>query len=377
MGLKARVIKIRCYFLNEWYETHKSLINYIDQTDHEYELTHPQYGIVKGQIESMVVRHDDRLQTAEIDLTFIENMRGIIDTVFAPPVDSWTESAFQWGQDELTNKMFRDVPDNWDFYYQVVYPEMTLFEQFTGLSRAAQAYVKQADAYVAGLKASLNKIDNPANSLVSSISYATNLPGVVIGTLAKTVERYALLYSSLISSPTRFLSSFNSGVGALENAFASFSKYTKIARAQRAAVELGSILKADQITSQAQKRAASVKTFSILGRAQKQIVAQEPVLSITEIEAALAIARGSLQEAIETDRTMQSLKDLAAVLTDHVIQIKKERPPIMLVSIDNNLPLHLICLKYGLPYSDAEQLLAINHIKHPSFVSGEVNVYVG
>ncbi len=49
----------------------------------------------------------------------------------------------------------------------------------------------------------------------------------------------------------------------------------------------------------------------------------------------------------------------------------------MLVSIDNNMPLHLICLKYGLSYNDAEQLMGINHIPHPNFVSGEVNVYVG
>ncbi len=329
MGQKARVVKIRCYFLNEAYENHKELINHLQTTAAGYELTHPKYGIIKGQVETMVVRHDDREETAEVDLTFVEEMRGVIDVQHRPSVDSGTEEAFQAGQDELTDSMTADIEDELGTDAAVIIETeelddtLTLYEQFTGLSRAAQAYVKRVDAYVAGLTASLNQIDNPANSLVSTISYGTNLPGVVIGALARTVERYALLYSGLTSSPTRFLSSFLSGVGGLEDAFDLFGKYTRIAKAQRAAVSLGSILKEAQVTSQDQTRAAAIQTFSALGRPQKQIVAQELTLSITEIEAALAIARTSLHEAVESDRTMQSLKDLAAVLTDHVIQIKR------------------------------------------------------
>jgi len=66
---------------------------------------------------------------------------------------------------------------------------------------------------------------------------------------------------------------------------------------------------------------------------------------------------------------------MAAALTDHVIAIKKSRPALVAVQIDTPMPLHLICLKYGLSYNDAEQLLAINRIRHPSFVTGEVLVH--
>lgn len=383
MGQKARVIKIRLYFLNENYENHKGLINYLDQTDHLYELSHPQYGLVKGQIESMVIRHDDRLQTAEIDLTFIETLRGIIDTVYFPPADAGTEEAFITGQEELTDELTNDIEDllgidGADLIAQDLNPtKSTLFEQFSSLSKDAANYVKKADRFVAGLNSTLKEVTSPANSLVSTITYATNLPGVVIGALAQTVERYALLGIAAMTAPDRFLYSFLTGVATLEDAFPDFSKHIRIAKAQRASVEIASIFRADQANNDKQRQAASVKTFSLLGKPQKRIEATETILTITEIENTLARVRAALQTAIDDARGMQSLKTMAAVLTDHVIEIKKTRPPLITVNIDNTLPLHLVCMKYGFSYNEADQLLAINRIRQPNFVSGEVQVYAG
>lgn len=382
MGQKARVIKIRCYFLNEWYETHKSLINYLDLPGHTYELSHPKYGIIKGQIETMVVRHDDREQTAEIDLTYVEHLRGIIDTVFNPPVRAWIVEKFDEGQLELQEKLTKDI---WDQYLEdfnellkeIDPTETELFKQFSGLSQKAQDFVKGVDRYVGRLKSTLNQIQSPANSLVSTITYDTNLPGVVIGSLAGAVERYALLYNTTKDAPDRFLQSYRNGVAELEDAFDDFSEYTGIAKTQREAVEIGAILEEDQARDSAYRQSAKVKSFSPLGRPQKSIEEMERLLTITEIDNALAIVRADLQTAINYAREMQSLKSMAAALTEHVIQIKKSRPPLKAVEIDNAMPLHLICLKYGLSYNDAEQIMAINRIRHPNFVTGEIQIYGG
>jgi prophage DNA circulation protein len=382
MGQKARVIRIRCYFLNEAYENHKGLINHLETTGALYELIHPKYGIVNGMVESVVVRHDDREKTAEVDLVFAEQFRGRVEPQYQPSVDSGTEEAFQTGQDELTDSLSNDIAETYGadagvILQQTVSAEESLLSQYSGLSRQVRAYVKSVDTYVGKLKATLNEITNPANGLVSSISYATTLPGVVIGSLAAAVERYATLYESLKSAPSRFLDSFSSGVEELEDAFESFEKYTRIAKAQRAAVELGSMLKTDQAASQALTQALSVDSFDSLGRLQKQSAETDSILSVLEIETALAAVRTSLQEAVGLDRTMQSTKTLAAVLTDYVIEMKKDQPKIETVALDNAMPLHIVCMRYGLSYNYAEQLLAINTIKHPSMVSGEVNVYVG
>ena len=383
MGQKARVIKIRCYFLNDNYENHKTLINWLAMIDHDYELTHPQYGLVKGQVDSMVVRHDDRLETAEIDLTFVEQMRGVIETVFSPPVDSGTEEAYIAGQDELAQEMESDIrealgADGTTLLEQELDETKTTFlEQYSVIARPVQEYVKKVDVYVAGLKARLNQISNPANGLASSISYATNLPGQVTRALAQMVERYAIGCNSLLAAPDRFLFSFTTGIREIEEAFEDFGKYTRIAKSQQAAVSIGSVFKNDQLNYQAQRQASQVATFGILGKPQKKIEAPDAILTVTEIENALALVRTYIQASVNESRGMTSLKVLATVLTDYVIEIKKTRPPLVSVSIASTMPLHLICLKYGLPYNDAEQLVAINRLRNPSFITGEVQVYAG
>jgi len=70
MGQKAREIKFRCYFYNETYELHTSVIALLDYHG-LLELHHPKYGIIQGMVESMSIRHDDREETAEIDITFV------------------------------------------------------------------------------------------------------------------------------------------------------------------------------------------------------------------------------------------------------------------------------------------------------------------
>jgi prophage DNA circulation protein len=384
MGQKARRVKIRCYFLNEQYEGHKELINHIGQTGHTYELTHPKYGIIKGQVESMVVRHDDRELTAEIDLTFIENLRGLIEISSILSVAAGTEEAFQDGQTELTEELTADIWDELGAYADEILAATeldadaeTLLEQFSGISRSAWEYVARVDEFVGGLRSTLNQITNPANSLTSIISYATDLPGVVIGALAKTVERYAIAYNSLSSAPDRFLDSFGTGIDELvESSHESFGKYVRIAKAQRAAVEVGASFAADEQVYQAQAQTAQTATFDALGRPQRTIEPTEAMLTIMDIETALALVRTEIQTAVDEARGMQSLKTLAAALTDHVIEIKMTRPALKKVVVDNETPLHLLCLKYGLPYNDAERLVTINKLRHPSFVSGEVQVYV-
>lgn len=381
MGQKARVIKIRCFFLNERYGFHKALIDYIRETNHAYELTHPQYGLIKGQIESMVVRHDDREETAEIDLTFVENLPGAIETAWAPSVSAGTEEAWITGQGELALKMARDIQDEFPSDFDELLGEIdpslpTLFEQYSGLTKTARAYVKQVDQYVGRLKETLNEIVSPANSLVSTTEYADNLVGVTLSSLAGAIERHSILYSTLSDAPDRFLNNFRTDVAGIENEFEDFGKYTTIAKSQREAVDLGAILEEDQAKYQAAQQSAEVAAFSPLGRLQKDISDTEQILTITEIEGALATVRSDLQESIDAAREMQSLKTLASTLTDYVITIKKSKPPLVTVRIDNAMPLHLICLKYGLAYNEADQLMAINRIRNPNFTSGEVQVYV-
>ncbi|MDP2166780.1 MAG: hypothetical protein Q8J64_00425, partial [Thermodesulfovibrionales bacterium] len=103
------------------------------------------------------------------------------------------------------------------------------------------------------------------------------------------------------------------------------------------------------------------------------------ILDVTELERSLSEVRSYLQEAVDDSRDMPSLKELALSLLKHVNTVKLEREKIISVDVGANpLPLHLICLKYGLSHDYAERILKINpHVSNPNFVTGEVNIYAG
>jgi hypothetical protein len=210
------------------------------------------------------------------------------------------------------------------------------------------------------------------------ITYPSTLPGIVIGTIARTLERYVSLYDTLRTSPTRFLSSLKGSFTSLADDAeeSGFSKYVTIASAQRRALETAYIFRDDEDSRDVVKRLESTPSFDALGNYVKPGSTEE-ILTVDEIETILADVRTDIQEAVDLSRNMTSLKSTAADLLFHVNEIKLERDKITTVTTQNTLPLHLLCLKYNLPYNYADRVNSINRIKNPSFTpAGEVKIYV-
>jgi prophage DNA circulation protein len=386
MGQKARVIKIRCYWYEETYETHKDFVKHLTKKD-PFELLHPKYGLMKGSIDSIVIRHSDLKRTAEVDITFTQ---GLISKDQAEPkyvnkgaVDWGIEEDFATGQTELIEELGDDARDLLgteakEVLSTVLDPAKGLIGQFTNISAQAREYVKKAEGLVTDLTGTLSTITNPADSLLAMIAYPSTLPGIVIGTIARTLERYVSLYDTLRTSPTRFLSSLKGSFTSLADDAeeSGFSKYVTIASAQRRALETAYIFRDDEDNRDVVKRLESTPSFDALGNYVKPGSTEE-ILTVDEIETMLADVRTDIQEAVDLSRNMTSLKSTAADLLFHVNEIKLERDKITTVTTQNTLPLHLLCLKYNLPYNYADRVNSINRIKNPSFTpAGEVKIYV-
>lgn len=386
MGQKARAIRIRCYWYEETYETHRDFIKHLEKKG-TFELLHPKYGLIKGSIDSVSIRHDDRKKTAEVDISFTE---GLITKEGAEPkyvnkgaVDWGVEEGFATGQTELIEELGADVRDLLgteakEILSTVLDPAKGLVEQFTGISAQAREYVKKAESLVTDLAGTLSTITNPVDSLLAMITYPSTLPGIVIGTIARTLERYVSLYDTLRTSPTRFLASLTGSFTSLaaDAEDSGFSKYVTIAFAQRRALETAYIFRDDEDSREVVKRLEQAPSFDALGNYIKPESTEE-ILTVDEIEEILADTRTDIQEAVDLSRNMTSLKSTAADLLFHVNEIKLERDKIMTVETQDTLPLHLICLKYGLPYNYANRVESINRIKNPSFTpAGEVKIYV-
>jgi len=371
MGQKARKITIKCYFYNEHYYEHFSFIEHLKKRT-LFEFVHPKYGLIKGRIKSVAIKHDDRKETAEVDISFVEHMRGEIEPKKEPEVVGETESAFTNGQSELQDDARKNFLDK------------------------ARDFMAQIEKYKRRFDSILKDVANPASSLINMVNYATDTPGEFIGSIAKCVERYAELYNTLKDAPTRFLGSLQSATEELASAFESFfdeeyrarssaekeaaqfaGEYARAMGAMMMALQAAYMYKADEQKRNMQRQREQTKSFDSRGNYTAQ-APQGPIMSIDELELSLAIVRQSIQRSVDEMRGIESLKAMARTLQEHVDKIKLERERIITVNIDGVLPLHLVCLKHSLPYNYAERILTINpQIKNPNFVSGEVRIYAG
>ena len=388
MGQKARTVNIRCYFWDDGshltYNDHIELVKHL-KNKALVDLVHPMYGSMSGMIERVSVRADDRELTAEVDITFVEQLRQDLYERENEDVEAAADQAVIDAQDEQMEQLEDEAQDELgaeatEITSQELDPEQDILEQFSGVSQKARAWIKQVDAAVAAFEGALNDVTQPVNSLISTISYGTKLPGRVIGSIARMVDRYVTLYKTATTAPSRFLRNLRSAVDNLISQFA-FSPRMKAriraAVATQGAHAVAQYYATDEKQRQVLRRLEKQKAFDMQGRYLNPPVA-EPVYTVNELEASILISRDMLQEAIDSEggRNITALKAMARILLDHVNIIKLEREKIITVTLDNPMPLHIVCLRYGLDYHYAERLVAINRIPRPNFAGGSLQIYM-
>jgi prophage DNA circulation protein len=377
MGQKAHTIRVKCYFWDdaeqETYADHIDLIDSLEEKE-LIDFVHPKYGLLKGKIESIVVQHDDSIRKATLDISFVEQMRGTLEDATESSVLSATEDAYQNGQDEQEQLLETDIKDalptaDSGVATKILDADTGLLAQLQEFSGQARSFVGAVENYLSTSQAGVNQELSPINSLQATITYAENLPGRILGSQSGAVEKIARLFDSLWNSPRQFLSQLDSAFGDLQNSYVNLGKaaagqsaaevmqkHLTITCAQRLALEAAAIYTADQ-------------QASLDGDSDFQ------VMNIRELEDTLAIVRARIEAAVEIARDMDSLKIMAAALLTQVNSVRLQREKMIKVTLDNPMPLHLVCLRYGLPYTDAERLVKVNNIKQPNFTDGEVSVY--
>jgi len=380
MGQKPHTIRFKCWFWDDAeqqsYDTHTLLLDALKEKS-LLDFVHPKYGLMQGKIMSIVVQHDDQERCASLEINFIEQGRVNLEVAAPTPVQAAVEDAYITGQVEqeelLSSDIAEAIPEDSGAVSKALDSAMGLLDQAQEYSNKMRAFVGAVDGYIAVAESVVNQVMSPGNSLQATITYAANLPGRILGPIAGAVEKVALLYTSLKNFPGQFIDNLDDAFDDLLDAFDEFAgdhndttgaatvmrDCLEIACAQRLALEAAAIYDTDNTVA---ADPLSDPDFQ--------------VMNINELEATLAIVRTRLEAAVEKAREMDSLKTMAVALLNHVNNVRLEREKMQAVVLDNAMPLHLVCLKYGLPYQDAERLIRVNNIPNPNFTAGEVMVYV-
>lgn len=393
LGLKARTIKVRCHFWDEGdhrtYDNHVTLIDYLKKKT-GFELLHPEHGLLNVQVESVDIHYDDSESAVTVDISFVED--GFAGTWPAPAADvtSSVESSFLASVDEQLTQAESDLNDTGLDTVQELAEGTPILSQLKRASAYDRQVAGEIDGYITRLNNIGSEIPQPVNSLTATINFATTLPGRLIGTLTRCVERVARTHDALLTNPGRFIASLDAAFTRLIAAADSLSgnrtaagnaartilvRHLTIACAQRHGLEAAYCYAEDETSRQLVRRAEKAPSFDSLGR-HIAPTAAPPLMNARDLEESLARVRTRLQEGVAVARSLESLKEMALALQEHVSTVKLEVERIVTVEIDGVLPLHILCLRYGLPYNYAERIRTLNpDLANPSFVTGSVRIY--
>ena len=426
MGRRARSIRVRCYFIGERYSAHRELLAALDSLD-AADFQHPVYGLLTVRIESVSVRHDDRLETAEIDLVLVEDgltEGGQADDSAVAGGEASAEEIGRDGLEEVSESWGDDLReslglDGENILSRVLDSGGGVLEQFGDLTGTAREYVGRVDQVVGVFNSTLGDLVLPASSWLSTMTFAQNLPGRVLSAVTGVTGRYGQVFESLLGSPSRFLDSYGRSIGDLIDrvlpvsggtvststrqtrrpAALAASTHLRTALASTAAIQAGvrtaGVLDRDRRVRREYRRLAAVPSFDRLGRyagsgarrtaedTATRAVAEPgdsgsrtaAPLTVREIESALVTVRSMLQESVDAKRQAKAPNKLAALLVEQAKEAKADGERLINIRLDGPTPLHRICLNSGLTCRDAERLLAVNRIPRPNRTEGSLDVF--
>jgi len=391
MGFKARTVSFKAYFLDDTYDDHIVLLQKLLTAKTDRVFYHPAYGELIGDVEKVSCRHDDSERSAVLDITFVE---GLIEKFGKAETDKAS----------IANAVRAQAKIAATSRYSKLKDMMGRVSTIYGKAKQFQTQITNKLTEAAGKFENLmNEVSNPATSFTSFLNFATGLPGRFTMAVAQAVERYSVAYATLKSAPATFMRKLSEAGAELSAAFAGFGAGSaggaaagdivyailKMSFAEQMALAAADVYAADQKlrteTSAAEKTGVVdaagqfVVKQSEAAETDDDTVTPPDMMSVQELEETLALSRTALQSAVDAARAggfdPQPYKNMAAILTAYVDEIKLERERIVQVTVDVPTPLHLICLRYGLSYAAAPRIMTINNIPNPNEVCGTINIY--
>jgi prophage DNA circulation protein len=390
MGQHARTVQVRAWFIDDDYPNHIKLLEKLRTPNGHRAFQHPLYGLLYGDVERVSVHHDDTIQTAVVDITFVED--GIV---------SASPATLKIVTDAVTAASVQGATSRWA---KLTAALSAAESKYRAVKQSVTAYENKLTAAAATCTNTLSALSNPAASFTSMLNLVSGLPATVITAAAQAAERYSVAYQTLKNTPATFIASLNTALRSFDNSFSASGSSNPAASEAAAIVQTvitlscsealanatADVLNQEQQLRDSAKNAEQASPVDSSGNfvpsadnsdetSSSDSTVVSNLMTNTDMERTLATARTYLQDAITAARNNgfnpQPYKDMALALEEHVNSIKLERENITQITLDQPMPLHLVCLRYGLPYRMAERLLTINDIPDPNRVSGTINIY--
>lgn len=374
MGVNAELLRFSCVLTNDDYkENYQALRNwFLSYFATPIELIHPDHGTLNGFPQNVSFNNDRRKRFAQFDFEF--KIAGIQPDIqdFTDPTEVCDEEAKAVNvevQAALAEEMQRagvpDVPgDDW-----------SLLDYWGAMGDAARSFASGVSGALGRIQGVIETVKAPLDALNTTIDYVDSLSGSLTGSLQRFCDSLTALGRKAGSS---------SGTSVLASIFterlASFIDTPVYASLATIAASTLACETARQISEDEVKMGESIAAESVVSddAVGKPIAADtiEPFIMTPEtLENSLAAVREFINRVLPVSKSPGRLKKMAATLTESILKLKMEYMTTRTVKVEYETPLHKILLDNGLNYKAAERVCALNNVKNPTFMKGEVLVY--
>lgn len=342
---------------------------------------HPVYGTFQCMVEAVSAKYDQRIDTAEVEFTLIEDSQDW-GVVYRPNA---ADIALRTTQASLDDGVCPDLdPGGVCRDIGVVWPEHLDDPSWLDKVYALQLGNK-VNAYVASVAKQLGKIDalrlaiaSPLTAAFNAFAFATSLPGQVARRIAMLCD---VMSGSSLDAPDPVLAvqRLVHDLDALGDAFRGtpVEGAVRVLGAMTGARMAASVMAADEERLHAQVALEASTTFDVYGNHVGRTITPASIPATPDQIGRMVVAvRSLLGTARDYTSAPASLEEMTLVLQqqyrDRLVRFETLRE----ITVARPTSLHLLCREHGLPYNAAERLVRLNQIRNPNFVEGTVRLYV-
>lgn len=375
MGVNPEAFRFSCIITNEDFDKnyislHDWFLSYFPEP---VELYHPDFKkILYGYPSNVSHVVDGRKRYAEFEFDFeIAGLQKETQAFLNPTYVTYDEAkeANADVQAALADEMQKaGVPD-------VEGSDWSLLDVWGALGDAARAFASGVQSAMAKIQGVIATVKAPIDAINTTIDYMGTLSGTLTGSLQGCCDSF----TGLARRATKSKSSTAVLAANMSDMLATLAGSPVYAAFATLAASTLANETAKQISDDEKRMGESIAAESVVSddAEGREVAETKPVYIVTpaELEDSVATVREFINTVLPVAICPERLKKQAATLSEAVLRIKMEYMTTKKVVLQHETPLHRVCLDNGLGYKAAERLCALNAVKNPTFMNGEVLVY--
>ena len=387
MGVNPEVFRFSCIITNEDYDKNYSALRnwFLSYFPEPIELYHPDHDtILYGYPKNFSEATDRRKRYAEFNFDFeIANLQDETQA-FTDPTDVIYDETVEVNNEVqiavATEMQKVGVPDIKGDDWSLGDILNAVFEYWGVIADTARTFIDGMNQVIGIATGIIDQVKTTVDAISSSIDYIGSMSGKLTECFQKCCDSFTTLARKISGSSRSKTEALAADLGEMLDSMQrqGIPDVLYAAFATIAAATLANET-ANHISDDEKRMGESIAAEKVVSDdAEGREIAETKdayIVTPSDLEDSVATARKFINTVLPVAICPERLKKQAATLTDAVLRFKMEYMTTKKVTLQHETPLHKVCLDNGLGYKAAERLCALNAVKNPTFMNGEVLVY--